>query len=66
VKRTPWPPRFSRLHLTSALVIGSPSDHFAPSTSLKVIVRRSSETSHDCAIPGAGARLSGLKLTSRS
>ena len=43
-----------------------PSDHFASGSRWKVTVFWSSETSQLSAIPGAGERSSGLKLTSRS
>ena len=59
-------PSISSDHLTSFEVIGSPSDQIASGSSLKVIVFLSSETSQLSAIPGAGERSSGLKLTSRS
>src|SRR5688572_21473360 len=66
VKSRPSSPSVSSDHLTSADVIGSPSDHFASSIRWKVTVRPSSETSHDSAIAGAGARSSGSKPTSSS
>src|SRR5687767_44399 len=62
----PLPPSCSSEYLTSLEVIGSPSDHLAPSTSLNVTVFLSSETSQLSAMPGAGDRSSGLKFTSRS
>src|SRR5215208_10990 len=59
-------PSFSSEYLTSLEVIGSPSDHLAPSIILKVTVFLSGDTFQLFANPGAGVRSSGLKFTSRS
>src|SRR5215213_8591819 len=65
-KIRPSPPSTSSEYFTSLDVIGSPSDHLAPSIRWNVTVFLSSETSQLSAMPGAGDRSSGLKLTSWS
>ncbi len=66
MNRAPLPPSTSSEYLTSAEVIGWPSDHFAFGSSLKVTVLPPLEIFQLFAIPGEGERSLGLKLTSRS
>ena len=62
----PWLPSVSSEYLTSAEVIGLPSDHSALGSRWKVTVFLSGDTSQLFAMPGTGEKSLGLKLTSRS